>query len=333
MKTKAIMLKSRPTGEPSSKNFEMGELEVPEVQRNQVRLENICFTVDPYMRGRMSDAESYVPPFKVGEPLDGGVVGRVLESKHPQFSQGDVVASDSGGWREHSVVEGVSLRKVDDRVFEPSDYLGAAGMPGLTAYAGLFELGQPRAGDSVFVSAASGAVGSLVAQFAKLNGCRVYGAAGSDKKVDYLLETLKLDGAFNYKKTDSVGKSMKEVAPQGLDLYWDNVGGDFLEGALANLNLRGTVVCCGMISIYNAKTPPPGPRNLAVIIKNRLQLKGLLVADHAHLMPQYLDRLARWKSEGLVDWETTTVKGLDKGVEAFLGLFDGSNLGKMIVEL
>lgn len=333
MKTRAIILKSRPTGTPTPDNFELQELDLPEVERHQVKLENICFTVDPYMRGRMSDAESYVPPFQVGEPLDGGVVGKVLESKHPQFSQGDLVASDRGGWREHSVVEGASLRKVDAQVFEPSDYLGAAGMPGLTAYAGLFELGRPRAGDSIFVSAASGAVGSLVAQFAKLNGCRVFGASGSNEKVDYLLNELKLDGAFNYKDSESVAQSMKELAPEGFDIYWDNVGGDFLEGALANMNLRGTVVCCGMISIYNAETPPPGPRNLAVIIKNRLQLKGLLVADHSHLMPEYLKRLGGWKKSGLVRWETTRVKGLEEGVEAFLGLFDGSNLGKMVVDL
>ena len=333
MKTRAIILKSRPQGEPTAENFETRELELPDVLRNQVKLENICFTVDPYMRGRMSDADSYVPPFQVGEPLDGGVVGKVLESSHPDFGKGDVVASDTGGWREHCVVEGSELRKVKGDVFEPSDYLGAAGMPGLTAYSGLFELGQPRAGDSVFVSAASGAVGSLVAQFAKLNGCQVYGAAGSDEKVEYLLKTLKLDGAFNYKKTDSVGKSMKQVAPQGFDLYWDNVGGDFLEGALSQLNLRGTVVCCGMISTYNDETPSPGPRNLGLIIKNRLQLKGLLVRDHAHLMPEYVERLASWKKQGVVSWETTTLEGLEKGVEAFLGLFDGSNLGKMIVKL
>jgi NADPH-dependent curcumin reductase CurA len=326
-------LKSRPKGQPTSDNFEIAEIEVPKLLRNQVKLENVCFTVDPYMRGRMSDAKSYVPPFEVGRPLDGGVVGKVLESQDPRFSEGDMVASDMGGWREHSIVEGPSLRKVRTESFEPADYLGAAGMPGLTAYAGLFELGRPRPGDTVFVSAASGAVGSLVAQFAKLTGCRVYGAAGSDDKVDYLLGTLKLDGAFNYKTSDSVSDSLRELMPEGIDLYWDNVGGDFLEGALGLMNLRGTIVCCGMISSYNAETPPPGPRNLAVIIKNRLQLKGLLVGDHSHLMPEYMARLAGWKKEGLVSWETTKVSGLEKGVEAFLGLFSGSNKGKMIVEL
>lgn len=333
MKSRAIYLKSRPTGAPTPDNFELKELEVPDPKRNQVRTENICFTVDPYMRGRMNDTKSYVPPFQVGEPLDGGAVGRVLESLHPDFEKGDLVASDTGGWREHACLEGSALRKVQGEVLSPSDYLGAAGMPGLTAYSGLFELGTPRAGDTVFVSAASGAVGSLVAQFAKLNGCKVYGAAGSDEKVDYLTKTLEIDGAFNYKKKTNVGQAMKELAGGGFDLYWDNVGDEFLEGALGNMKERGTIVCCGMISVYNAETPPPGPRNLALIIKKRLQLKGLLVRDHAHLMPEYVERLTRWKKQNLVTWETTTYQGLEKAVDAFLGLFDGSNTGKMIVEL
>lgn len=333
MKTQAIILKSRPEGEPTKKNFELREISLPDTKRGQLKLETVCFTVDPYMRGRMNDTKSYVPSFQVGEPLDGGVVGKVLESQDPRFSKGDLVVSDTGGWRAHSVIEAVGARKVDTCVFEPSDYLGAAGMPGLTAYAGLFEIGRPRAGDVVFVSAASGAVGSLVAQFAKLNGCVVIGSAGSDEKVKYLLDDLKLDKAFNYKTAGSVQESLAEAAPNGIDLYWDNVGGDFLEAALSALNMRGVVVCCGMISIYNATTPPPGPRNLALIIINRLRLEGLIFADHAHLMDDYLRRLAEWKKAGLVSWETTTLKGMDKGVEAFLGLFEGDNLGKMIVEV
>lgn len=333
MSSKAIFLKSRPEGEPSKENFEVAQLKLPEVKRGQLKLETVCYTVDPYMRGRMNDAKSYVPPFQVGEPLDGGVVAKVVESASPKFSEGDLVVSSTGGWKTHSVVEDGQVEAVKSEAFEPSDYLGAAGMPGLTAFAGLFEVGRPRPGDVVFVSAASGAVGSLVAQFAKLTGCVVIGSAGSDEKVGYLLDTLKLDGAFNYKKCESVAKSLKSLAPNGLDLYWDNVGDEFLEAAIGSLNPRGVVVCCGMISIYNAKTPPPGPRNLALIIKNRLRLEGLLVADHQHLKQQYLSRLAHWKAEGLVSWETTKIQGFENGIEAFLGLFSGENLGKMVVEV
>lgn len=333
MDYQAIVLASRPEGKPKKENFRQESFQLPSLKRGQVLLENVCFTVDPYMRGRMDDSESYVPPFQVGEPLDGGTVGRVVESESVSFEKGQLVTSDTGGWRTHCVIEASQARPVDTSVFEPSDYLGAAGMPGLTAYSGLFELARPKAGDSVFVSAASGAVGSLVCQFAKLNGCRVFGSAGSDKKIAYLKEQLQIEDAFNYKTDASVLKQFQNLVPHGLDVYWDNVGGDFLEAALESMNDHGRIVSCGMISVYNAEEPPPGPRNLFRIIQRRIQMKGLLVMDHQALMPQYLERLARWKCEGLVSWETTTVQGLDRSVEAFLGLFSGDNLGKMIVEL
>ena len=333
MKSQAIILASRPTGEPQKENFRVEERELPELQRNQILLENVCFTVDPYMRGRMSEGESYVPPFQVDEPLDGGVVGRVLKSQSENFKEGDLVASDTGGWRSHCILESSQAKTLDTSVFEPSDYLGAAGMPGLTAYAGFFELGQPKAGDTVFVSAASGAVGSLVCQFAKLNGCEVYGAAGSDKKVAYLEKDLRIDGAFNYKSKKSVLQQMNDLIPGGLDIYWDNVGGDFLEAAIEKMKLHGRIVSCGMISVYNAEEPPPGPRNLFRIIQRRLQMKGLLAMDHESLRGEYLQRLAQWKKNGQVSWKTTRVQGLEKGVDAFLGLFSGDNIGKMIVDL
>ena len=333
MKSQAIILASRPKGEPQKENFRVEERELPEPQRNQILVENICFTVDPYMRGRMNEGESYVPPFQVDEPLDGGVVGKVLKSESESFKEGDLIVSDTGGWRSHCLLESSQARSIDTSVFEPSDYLGAAGMPGLTAYSGLFALGQPKAGDTIFVSAASGAVGSLVCQFAKLNGCEVYGSAGSDKKIAYLEKELKIDGAFNYKKDVPVQQQMADLLPPGLDIYWDNVGGDFLEAAIENMNVHGRIVSCGMISIYNAEEPPPGPRNLARIIQKRLEVKGLLVRDHESLATEYHQRLAQWKKNGQVSWETTRVKGLKKGIDAFLGLFSGDNIGKMIVEL
>ena len=333
MKSQAIYLASRPEGEPTQENFRLDSYELPELLRGQVLVENQCFTVDPYMRGRMNEGESYVPPFEVGKPLDGGTVGRVMKSESEDFEEGDLVVSDSGGWRTHAVLEGAQLRAADTDVFEPSDYLGAAGMPGLTAYSGLFALGAPKAGDTVMVSAASGAVGSLVCQFAKLNGCHVYGSAGSDEKVAYLTDELKIDGAFNYKSDKPIAKQFQELCPDGLDIYWDNVGDEFLEAAIESMKEHGRIVSCGMIAIYNAETPPPGPRNLFRIIQKRLQIKGQLVRDHSSMMPEYLDRLAEWKKNGEVTWETTRFQGIEKAVDAFLGLFSGENKGKMIVDL
>jgi NADPH-dependent curcumin reductase CurA len=333
MKTKAFVLRSRPDGEPTKQDFEIQDLELGAPQRKQLLIETICYTVDPYMRGRMNKSESYAASFEVGKPLDGGVVGKVLESEHPKFEKGDLVASDSGGWRTHALVEGDQCRLVDTDKFEPSDYLGAAGMPGITAYAGFFYVGRPVAGETVMVSAATGAVGSLVCQFAKLSGCRVIGSAGSDEKVAYLKNELKIDAAFNYKKVDSISKAFAEHAPQGIDIYWENVGGDFLQAALSNMNVNGRIATCGMISIYNEKTPPPGPSNLIQVIGKRLRIEGFLSFDHFDKFPEYLSKLARWKKNGQVSWETTRVKGFEKGADAFLGLFSGDNLGKMVVEV
>jgi len=260
-------------------------------------------------------------------------VGKVLKSEHPNFKEGDLVASESGGWRTHALVEGDQCRRVDTDNFEPSDYLGAAGMPGITAYAGLFYVGRPVAGETVMVSAASGAVGSLVCQFAKLSGCRVIGSAGSDKKVTYLKDKLGVEAAFNYKKVDSVDKAFADHAPDGIDIYWDNVGGEFLQAALSHMNVRGRIASCGMISTYNEKTLSPGPSNLVQVIGKRLRMEGFLSFDHFDKYPEYLSKLARWKKSGLVSWETTRVKGFESGADAFLGLFSGENLGKMVVEV
>lgn len=332
MKTQAFVLASRPEGEPTQENFAIETVELPEVRHRQVLVEVVCYTVDPYMRGRMNSGDSYVPAFEVGKPLDGGMVGKVLQSEHPNFAPGDLVVADRGGWKKHAVVDGDDCRPVDTSIFEPSDYLGAAGMPGITAYGGFFEVGKPVAGDVVLVSAASGAVGSLVCQFAKLAGCTVIGSAGSREKVHYLKRSLGVDAAFNYKEESSILEAMKQSAPNGIDIYWDNVGGEFLEAAISCLNVGGRIVSCGMISGYNDESPDPGPRNLMLFIGKRLKMQGFLSFEFQDKMPVYLKRLAQWKKSGLVQWETTRLKGFEKGADALLGLFKGENLGKMVVE-
>lgn len=333
MKSEAIVLKSRPEGTPTSSNFELTSIDVADPAKGELLVEVTAFSVDPYMRGRMSDRDSYIPPFPLGEPLDGGMVGRVLKSESPKIPEGAMVVSDmSGGWRRHAIVQARDARLIDTESFSPTDYLGAAGMPGITAYGGLFEVGRPRAGDTVLVSAASGAVGSLVAQFARINGCRVIGAAGSKEKVQWLQEKAKIE-AFNYRETEDLPSTLKELAPEGIDLYWDNVGGPFLEAALGCMNLRGTVAMCGQISGYNDTEAAPGPKNLMAVIGKRLRLEGLMSMDLWHLESELLKRLALWKKNGDVVLEETVIHGLEKAPDAFLGLFSGDNLGKMIVSL
>jgi NADPH-dependent curcumin reductase CurA len=253
-KSREIRLKNRPEGLPRETDFELAEVELPEIGEGEVLVQNMYMSVDPYMRGRMVDKRSYLPPFQLNQPLDGGCVGGVVESKNEQFQVGDFVLGMSG-WREYFISDGTGLNKIDPKVAPIQAYLGTVGMPGLTAYCGLLEIGKPNEGETVFVSAASGAVGSIVCQIAKLKGCNVVGSAGSDAKVSWLLEKAGVDAAFNYKKVDNIIAEVGKHCPKGIDVYFENVGGVHLEAALEHMNKFGRIVMCGMIAIYNAPDP------------------------------------------------------------------------------
>ncbi|UNO42235.1 NADP-dependent oxidoreductase [Streptomyces sp. MST-110588] len=325
-------LVARPHGWPKPEDFALREAPVPEVGEGQILVRNSCFSVDPYMRGRMNDVKSYVPPFELDRPMEGGAVGEVLASRAPEISVGDHVLHGLG-WREYAVLDAKRAAKIDTSRAPASAYLGALGMPGLTAYAGLLEVASFKEGDAVFVSGAAGAVGSQVGQIAKLKGAsRVIGSAGSDEKVRVLVEEYGFDAAFNY-KNGPVAEQLKKAAPDGIDVYFDNVGGDHLEAAISSLNVHGRVAVCGMISQYNATEPTPAPRNIALVIGKRLRIQGLLVSDHSHLQPKFIEEGSAWVQSGALKYRETKVSGIEKGVDAFLGMLRGENTGKMIVSL
>ena len=330
--SREIRLKNRPDGLPRETDFELAEVELAGLGEGEVLVQNIYMSVDPYMRGRMHDRKSYVPPFQLNMPLDGGCVGRVIESKKGPFQVGDCVLGMLG-WREYFISDGQGLVKVDPGIAPIQSYLGTVGMPGLTAYAGLLHIGKPVEGETVFVSAASGAVGSVVCQIAKLKGCHVVGSAGSDEKVSWLLNEAGVDAAFNYKTVGDVIAEVGKHFPKGIDVYFENVGGVHLEAALEHMNTHGRIVLCGMISMYNATQPVPGPTNLAYIIIKQLTMQGFIVTDHFDKMQQFYADMGKWIAEGKIKWKETVVDGIENAPKAFIGLFKGENFGKMIVNI
>jgi NADPH-dependent curcumin reductase CurA len=330
--SREIRLKSRPDGIPTQHNFEIAEVTLPETAENELLVKNLYMSVDPYMRGRMMDRKSYVPPFQVGQPLEGGSVGKVVESKNDKFEPGDIVLNMLG-WREYFVSNGKGLTRINPGKGPVQAYLGTLGMPGMTAYFGLLEIGKPNEGETVFVSAASGAVGSIVSQIAKIKGCRVVGSAGSDEKVAWLKEVAGVDEAFNYKTVNNLFKTVGELCPNGIDVYYENVGGQHLEAALEHMNTYGRLVMCGMISQYNATRPPVGPSNLGHMISKQLKMEGFIVARFSNKMAQFQTDMGKWIAEGRIKWKETVLEGIDKAPEAFMGLFRGDNFGKMVVKL
>ena len=330
--SREIRLKNRPVGLPSESDFELAEVTLPEVGDGELLVQNIYMSVDPYMRGRMVDRKSYVPPFQLGQALDGGCVGRVVESNNEKYQAGDFVFG-MVGWREYFISDGAGLMKIDANLATIQAYLGTVGMPGLTAYYGLLEIGKPKEGETVFVSAASGAVGAIVCQIAKLKGCYVVGSAGSDEKVAWLLEEAGVDAAFNYKKTDDIVAEVGKKCPNGIDVYYENVGGVHLEAAIEHMNQFGRIVMCGMIDMYNATAPVPGPSNLASIIAKQLTMQGFIVADHYDMLMQFYGDLGKWIAEGKIKWKETIIEGIENAPRAFIGLFKGENFGKMIVKV
>ncbi|MBL1117679.1 NADP-dependent oxidoreductase [Streptomyces sp. 110] len=323
-------LVARPQGWPKPEDFALREIPVSEPGPGQALVRNLYMSVDPYMRGRMNDVKSYAPPYQLDQPMGGGAVGKVVASNAEGISVGDHVLH-FGGWREYATVDAKSAVKVDPEIAPLPAYLGVLGMPGLTAYAGLLEVASFKEGDAVFVSGAAGAVGSEVGQIAKLKGAsRVIGSAGSDEKVRVLLDEYGFDAAFNY-KSGPVGDQLKEAAPDGIDVYFDNVGGEHLEAAISRLKVHGRITVCGMISQYNVTEPPAAPRNLGMVIGKRLRMQGMLVGDHQHLQEQFFQEVGGWIREGKLHYRETVIKGVENAVDAFLGMLRGENTGKMIV--
>ncbi len=331
MISREVQLKQRPEGMPSTDDFITVEADVAEPGENEVLVRNVCMSVDPYMRGRMVDRKSYTPPFALGETLTGGAVGQVVKSNSPDYAAGDYVQSNFG-WREAFTAPADQLGKLGQLAAPPSAYLGALGMPGMTAYAGLLEVGALKDGETVFVSGAAGAVGSIVGQIAKLKGCRVLGSAGSADKVAWLKNDLGFDYVFDYHDGNLLNH-LREGAPDGLDVYFDNVGGDHLEAAIFHMRPFGRIPLCGAISQYNATEPVPGPVNLTMAIGLGLTLRGFIVSHFNHLSESFRSDMESWINNGQISYRETVYDGVDQAANAFIGLFTGDNTGKMIVNL
>ena len=331
--SREIQLSSRPTGIPTPANFALAQTKLEPIQAGQVLVRNLYISVDPYMRGRMNGGKSYVPPFELGKPMSGGAVGEVVESHTEEFKPGDVVTSNYG-WREYFIATPPELHPVSRDLQPLSVYLGALGMTGLTAWAGL-NLVDVQADDVIFISGAAGAVGNVAGQLAKIRGCETIGSAGSLEKVKFLREECGFDIAFDYKSSPVIPaiEQLNLAALNGIDVYFDNVGGEMLEAALSALRLHGRIIACGGISGYNAEIPQPGPSNLFNITTKRLTMKGLIVGDWLGCRGEFEHVVGEYYRSGKLINKETVVVGIDKAVSAFLGLFDGKNVGKMVVKL
>ena len=332
MMNRAIILKSRPIGTPKQTDFKIVEEQKPDVAQGEVLLKTLFVSVDPYLRGRMSDAESYVPPFDLSKPISSGIVAEVVASKNENFKVGDLV-SDRLEWKEYQTSTGKSLQKLDPSIQPLSAYLGVIGMTGMTAYTGLMQIGKPKASETIVVSGAAGAVGSVVGQIAKIMGLHVIGIAGSDEKVEMLKSKFGFDEAINYNTTEDMSKAVAKAAPKGVDIYYDNVGGPISDAVHLNLNQFARVIVCGAISLYNATELPVGPRVEGLLIKKSVLMQGFIVSDFSDHFAEGAQQLGKWLKEGKLKYEETIVEGFDSIPEAFIGLFTGKNKGKMIVKV
>jgi len=328
--SREIRLAARPQGVCDEALFELVETPIPDPREGQLVIRNAYFSVDPYMRPRMNDVRSYVAPYTLGEAMTGGAVGKVVASRSDRFAEGEWVVHGLG-WREWALSDGSGARKVDPALAPVSTALGVLGMPGFTAYWGLFELGEPKAGETVFVSGAAGAVGSAAGQMAKIAGCHVIGSAGSAEKIAWLGE-LGFDAHFNYHDRP-VYEALRELAPEGIDVYFDNVGGDHLEAAIGMLRTKGRIVACGSVSRYNDVTASPGPRNMFMFVTKRLRMQGFSISDHYDRFPEFHERAQEWVRDGRLRYRETVIEGIEHAAHAFLGLFSGENIGKMLVKV
>lgn len=333
MSNKQILLKSRPTGWPTDDNFQLAERTVPEPEPGQIVVETSYMSVDPYMRGRMNDTKSYVPPFQLGAPLQAGIVGKVIASNGGPFEVGTYVVG-MGDWANYTVTDGAGFNPVDPALAPLSYYLGILGMPGMTAYVGLKGVAEMKDGENLFVSAASGAVGQVVGQIGKNMGCHVAGSAGSDDKVAYLTDELGFDAAFNY-KTEDVHKAVRAANPNGIDVYFENVGGPVLEAVINNLNFNARIALCGLISMYNATLEdlPPGPRNMAVLVGRSVRMQGFIVSNYPELCREWVGIGAGWLKEGNLKYRESVAEGIENAPQAFIDVLSGKNFGKQVVKL
>lgn len=327
-----FILASRPAGLPEEANFTLVEKPIPEPGDGQFLIKTLFLSVDPYMRGRLRDVKSYAPPAQIGEVFGGGAVGKVIESKNSDFKVGDIVVSNYG-WQEYAVSDGRGVDKFDSHGAPLSTGIGVLGMPGLTGYFGLLDICHPKAGETVLVSGAAGAVGSVVGQIAKIKGCRVVGIAGTDEKVDHLINDLGFDAAFNYKGVDNFLAKYQEVMPEGIDVYFDNVGGATTDAVFMHMNVGARIAICGQISLYNLQKIPMGPRVLMQLIVKQARVEGLLVTQFAKKFPEGRKQLGEWVEEGKIKFRETIVDGIENTSKAFIGMLQGENIGKQVVRV
>ncbi len=328
--SRRVILKSRPLGAPRPSDFDLVQAPVPAPKSGEILCRTIYLSLDPYMRGRISGVKSYAKGVDPGELMVGGTVSEVMESRHPDFKAGDLVQGYDG-WQTHAVSSGAGVRRLDPAQAPISTALGVLGMPGMTAYVGLLDIGRPKAGETVVVSAASGAVGSVVGQIAKLKGCRAVGIAGARDKCDYVVEALGFDACVNY-KTEALVPALSAACPDGIDVYFENVGGEVTEAVVQLLNPFSRIPLCGLISMYNATGPAPGP-SWRALLTNRALVKGFIVSDHLDRMPAFLADCTTWVREGRVKFREDIVDGLEQAPTAFIGLLEGKNFGKMLVRV
>lgn len=334
MINKQITLAARPIGFPKETDFKLVETPVPELKDGEFLVKSLYLSLDPYMRGRMNDAKSYAPAVQLGEVMVGGVVGKVIESKNNHFQVGDIV-EHRFGWQEYAVSDGKEVRKVDPTLAPISTALGILGMPGMTAYFGFLDICQPKAGETVVVSGAAGAVGTLVGQIGKIKGCRVVGIAGADDKIDYVVNELGFDAAFNYKTTSDYAGKIRELCPDGVDCYFDNVGGAITDGVFINLNTGARISICGQISQYNLEKPEMGPRILLpLLLVRQARAEGFIVSRYAARFGEGMAQMGEWLKEGKLKYEETIEEGgLENAPRAFLSMLKGSNTGKQLVKI
>ena len=328
---KQIVLASRPKGMPGKDNFKVESIELPEIKDGEVHVRGLYYSVDPYMRGRMNDAKSYVPPYQLGAPIDGGVIAEVISSKSEKFKPGDKIIGNLK-WATESVVPAKVIKAIDENLAPASYYLGILGMPGLTAYFGLMDIGKPKKGETVVISGAAGAVGIVVGQIAKIQGCRVVGIAGDDQKLKLLKDDLGFDAVINYKTTGDIAAEIAAACPDKVDVYFDNVGGDISDAVIKHINFFARIPLCGQIALYNASETPVGPRIQPMLLTRSVLMQGFIVSNYHERFDEAIKTMSQWLKQGKLKYTETIKEGFENLPETFLGLFKGENSGKMIVK-